>query len=445
MTASTSAIPATDSLATPHTTAYTHLTMRTPIRTLTSLLLLTCLAASAQTYTPRQIRIDAPPSVNLPEALHLAALPSGQPLTKQQIESGLQRLANTGLFSEISYTVNSDALVIKLTPSASSQLQPVHLANFVWWQPAQLESLLEASVPGYRGQLPLAGTLTDQVEAALVSLLRAKGINATVDAIQSGRSAGSVTLLITRPSILIDQVNLENQLPELNRPLKFFADSLHSQDLDLAEASKAIHENVTRIYRNAGYLDASVTPPTYSAPHKDLFNYAVDLTSTIQPGELYTIRSITLPPTPPVSSAELETAASLTVGAPASADALRHAQSEINLLYIKDLYLESITSVAVSQDAASHTVAYTFSITPGSFDHLASFDTSALTPQQQQRFARYLHASPGAVIDRQFQSSLQDAILQLHATAPIIPRFVVNRVAHTVLIVLRPQVPSAPQ
>ena len=90
------------------------------------------------------------------------------------IEAALQRIADTGLFADVGYTVNSDALVIKLTPSASSQLQPAHFSNFVWWQPAELESLLEASVPGYHGQLPLAGTLTDQVKAFRVQQKRAR-------------------------------------------------------------------------------------------------------------------------------------------------------------------------------------------------------------------------------------------------------------------------------
>jgi hypothetical protein len=130
--------------------------MRTQHRILSALLLLSALAPStlAQTYTPQQIRIDAPAGVDTAEALRIAALPSGVPLTKQQIEAGLQRVVDTGLFSDVAYTVNSDALVIKLTPSASSQLQPAHFSNFVWWQPAELETLVESSVPAYHGKLP---------------------------------------------------------------------------------------------------------------------------------------------------------------------------------------------------------------------------------------------------------------------------------------------------
>ena len=414
--------------------------MRAPCRaTLRAFaLLLASTSALAQTYTPKSIRIDAPPAVDTTEALHILALPSNSPLTKQQIESALQHLADTGLFSDIAYTVNSAALVIKLTPSASSQLQPAHFANFVWWQPAQLEALLEAAVPGYHGQLPLAGTLTDQVKAALVSLLHTKGIDATVDARQSGGSADAVTLSITNPSILVDQVTLENQLPDFQRPLKKLIDSLHTQDFDLAETTRTLHDSVTDIYQNAGYLDVSVTPPTVSAPHKDLTNYAVDLTAAIQPGNLYTVSAVTIPAVPNVSAADLNRAANLQAGATASASALRLATAELTQACSNAGYLQADTTVATSKDAAAHTIAYTFSITPGALYYFASIDTSALTPQQQQSIAHDFHPAPNTLFDQHLTASLVAALIKLHL--PHLPAFQrkLDTTNHTVTLILQP-------
>ncbi len=248
--------------------------------------------ASAQTYTPRTIHIEAPPTVDTANALRVLNLPSGAALTRQQIETALGRLADTGIFSEISYTVSSAALTIKLTPSSSSLLRSVHLANFVWWQPAQLESLLEATVPGYQGKLPLSGALADQVKATLVSLLKAKGIQATVAEVQSTTDPGIVNLSITNPSILVDEIILPGTPPELRQPIKQFTDTLYNSEFDSDKTVSTLHDNVLEIYRNGGYLDATVSAPLVSAPHSDLFNYAVDLTSTVQPGDLYHLSSI---------------------------------------------------------------------------------------------------------------------------------------------------------
>jgi outer membrane protein assembly factor BamA len=395
-------------------------------------------SARAQTYTPKAIRIDAPSAVDTTEALHIAALPTGAPLTKQQIEAALQRLADTGLFSDISYTVNAAALTIKLTPSASSQLQPAHFANFVWWQPAELEALLEARVPAFHGQLPVAGTLTDQVEAALVSLLKTKGIDdATVEARQSGQSANAVTLSITRPSILIDHVNLEGSLPALARPIKSFTDSLHTQDFDLDEATRTLDESVADIYQKAGYLDVAVTPPTASAPHKDLLNYAVDLTASVQPGELYTIRAITIPPVLSIPSADLEAAASLHIGDAAASSALRLATAELKQACSNEGYLDATADVALAKDIAAHTIAYSFTITPGELYHLASIDASALTPQQQQAFASSFHPAPNSIVNKQLRTAIAQTLGQLHI-APIGLMTKGDRASHTATIVLKP-------
>jgi outer membrane protein assembly factor BamA len=414
--------------------------MRTHHRILSALLLLSALAPStlAQTYTPKQIRIDAPAGVDTAEALRIAALPSGVPLTKQEIETGLQRVVDTGLFSDIAYTVNSDALVIKLTPSASSQLQPAHFSNFVWWQPAELETLVESSVPAYHGKLPLAGTLTDQVDAALVSLLHTKGMDAEVSARETGSTADSVTLSITRPSILIDEVHLQSPLPSLSRQLQTLELRLHGQEFDLAESTRTLQESVNDIYRDAGYLDVSTTAPIYSAPHKDLDAYAVNLTASIQSGDIYRISSIKLPTVPSISPSDLDHAANLQVGSPASAAALRLATAELTKTCTDAGYLDATAKVETSKDIPAHTIAYAFTITPGELYHFASVDTSALTPQQQQSIAHNFQPDPNAIFNQQLTSALANALAQLRLSH--LPSFLRRTYPanHTVVVVLKP-------
>ncbi len=421
--------------------------IRTAARSLAALVFLPALAPSAlaQTYTPKQIRIDAPVSVDTAEALRIAALPSGVPLTKQQIEAGLQRVVDTGLFSDVSYTVNSDALVIKLTPSGSSQLQAAHFSNFIWWQPAELETLVESRVPAFHGQLPLAGTLTDQVEAALVSLLHAKGVDAEVSTHETGSAADAITLSITSPSIVIDEVHLQNQLPSLARQLKSLELRLHGQEFDVAESARTLQESITNIYQDAGYLDVSITDPAYSAPHKDLNDYAVNLTASIQPGDAYQISRVTLPPVPSISPSDLDHAANLQVGTPASAAALRLATAELAKTCTDAGYLDATAKVATAKDTAAHTVAYSFSIVRGELYHFASLDTSALTPEQQQSIAHNFHPAPNALFNQQLTSALFSAIAQLRL--PHMPRMVRTTYPanHTVAIVLKPFPAPMPQ
>jgi outer membrane protein assembly factor BamA len=410
---------------------------RAPSRALATLLLLAPLAALTQTYTPKTIRIDAPASVDTAEALRIAALPANAPLTKQQIEAALQRIADTGLFSDVGYTVDASALVIKLTPSASSQLQPAHFSNFVWWQPAELESLLESSVPGYHGQLPLAGTLTDQVKARLVALLHAKGVDATVDAHQNGFSADSVTLSIVSPSIVIGDVQFLNALPALLPQLKTLQHRLHGEDFDIAETTRTVQASVNDVYQNAGYLAVDTTAPTTSAPRKDLLAYAVDLSATITPGEIYHVSSISIHAQPPATEADLAKAANIKPGDVASLAAQHLALSEMQQVYASHGYLGAKVLFNPHQDNQAHTVEYLYTFDPGEVYHFASIDTSALALDQQAAFARAFTVASGAIANADLRSAVSKALQSLHLSFPVGLSMVADSKTHTVKIVLK--------
>jgi outer membrane protein assembly factor BamA len=419
--------------------------MRPLSRALSALLLLAPLTALAQTYTPKTIRIDAPPAVDTAEALRIAALPTNTPLTKQQIEAALQRIADTGLFSDVGYTVNATALVIKLTPSASSQLQPAHFSNFVWWQSAELESFVEAAVPGYHGQLPVAGTLTDQVKAALVTLLHTKGVDATVDAHENGFSADSVTLSIVSPSIVIGDVQFQNSVPALHPQITTLQHRLHGQDFDIAETTKTVQESVNDIYRDAGYLDVNTSAPTTSAPHKDLLTYAVDLSSTITPGDIYHVSNLHINAAPPVSQADLAKAANIKPGDVASLAAQRLAHAEMQKLYADQGYLEAKALVTAHQDNAAHTVDYACNFVPGEVYRFASIDTSALALDQQAAFARAFTTAPGAIANAGLRAAIHQALQSLNLGFPVGLGMVPDPANHTVKIVLKTAASAHPK
>ena len=152
--------------------------MRTLLRSFALLAALSpALPVVAQTYTPKTIRIEGATGMDTDQLLGIANLKPGT-LSKEQIEAALQRLGDTGMFTDLSYTVSSEALVFKVTAPATSRSLPVRYANFVWWRPEELEKLVEARVPIFQGKLPFSGTLTEQVEAALTALLGEKGIDA---------------------------------------------------------------------------------------------------------------------------------------------------------------------------------------------------------------------------------------------------------------------------
>src|ERR1700753_3764936 len=137
---------------------------------------LSCSVAVAQTYVPKQIRIQGVNEADQPEILRILAIKPNTPISKTEIETALQRLADTGAYSDLSYAVDSSTLTVILKSSPDAELLPVRFSNFVWWKPEELETLLEARVPLFHGKIPAAGPLATEVCAALVALLAEKGI-----------------------------------------------------------------------------------------------------------------------------------------------------------------------------------------------------------------------------------------------------------------------------
>jgi outer membrane protein assembly factor BamA len=408
-----------------------------------TLLLSASLFASSQTYTPKDIRIEGATGSDATELLLIADLHPGTDITKQQIEAALQRLDDTNLFSDISYTVGPSALIIKVTTSAAAKPLPVRYANFVWWQPAELEKLVEARVPIFHGELPVSGTLTDQVEAALVTILHEqKGINAKVTAVEA--SDRHTALLITSPTVQLGALHLEGANASLQAKVDERIHTLGEEDFDSVTTPFSIRGSIADVYQNGGYLDVATDVPTFSAPRKDTHPhqqdaYIVDASTTVHPGEIFHIAKIVITPAAPLSQSEVNAAPTIKVGGIASAVAVRVADGEIANAYGDHGYRGARVTHETALDHAAHIAVYTFAIVPGEIYHLASVDSSALTPEQQAAFTNSFHTAPGAVADISLMRDISKAVAAMNASKTVSIAMNADNASHTVKIVLNPQ------
>jgi len=394
------------------------------------------LSAVSQTYTPKAIHFEGSPGLDSAELLRETGWHEGVPITKAEIEAGLQKLVDTGAFTNLSYAVNDEALTVKLTAAAGSQALPIRFANLVWWQPDDLLHLLEARVPLFHGDLPLTGNLTDQVQAALVDLLRDKGIpNAKVtSALSTSRVGGpidAVALSITSPQVVVGETRFNGAVSSLQPKLTSFGHTLAGQDFDRLMTAETVRQTSAEIFEDAGYLDISNDPPVFAAPRKEADRYVIDQEVTLHPGEVYHISSIDLHAAPPVSVADLVKALNVKVGGVASAVELRLAENYLAQPYTERAYLMAKAHANVRRDPSTHTVACIFTIDPGEQFRLASVDATALPPVAQSQLAQLWHPAPGTLVDRSFQLQLAQALHQLPSSLRVIPHHALNAASHT--------------
>jgi outer membrane protein assembly factor BamA len=402
--------------------------------------------AAAQTYSPKSIRFvstDSSQHLDPTELLRTSGLQQGVPLTKEEIAAALQKLADSGAFADLSYTVNDTALTIKLTPAATqSQALPVRFVNFVWWQHDELLKILEQRIPLFHGTLPLQGNQTGEVEDALVALLRDKGIpDARVTALPSSDTPSdpmnAVALSISSPEILVGKVQFDNTVPEVAEKITNLTNALVDRPFDLREITTTIHDATQTIFADAGYLDATNDSLVLAPPRKDLAGYAVDIQVPVHPGPLYRVGSIAIHAEPPLSDSDLRAVLPFKSGDPASAAAVRTAVSELAHVYGDHAFLQARASANLDKIASNHTVNCTFTFSPGAQYRLASIDASALPTELQQEFSSLWRVAPGALVDKALQSNLRDTLQKLHTRMGILVGAQRDPTAHTVVIILR--------
>lgn len=430
--------------------------------------LLACLLpisrAVAQTYTPRQIRFEG--GGDRAELLRLTGLTPGSTLSKAEIEAAMAKLADTGAFTELSYTVSSDALVIKLSAAAGAtgQALPVRFANLVWWQPEELTRLLEQRVPLFHGELPLTGSLTDRVCEALVGLLADKGIkNAKVEAMQSALPAASsgttpkesetqggspagieaIALTMTRPELVVGKISLSGAAPVTQARLDIVTAKLAMEEFQTDVTSRAIRENVGDTERNAGFLDATVDAPLFGAPREDMNGYVLDATAAVHAGELYRIISLDLGTKPPLTEAEAQQAADLRPGQPAGEMSMKVALGSLQHAYIGRGHLDAMVKMQNTRDRTAHTVAMRFAVEPGGLYHLAGVDASALPAETQAAFRSAFAGEIGMEAGFALGSDVTKALSAIGATKTVRAGMRANRAQHTVTVVLLPMQASA--
>jgi len=410
--------------------------MLRPLRCFAVVSLFVCaLNILAQDFQPKAIRFEGAPSEDQARLLAITGLTPGARMTKEQIEAGLGKLADTGSFTDLSYTVNNQALVIKLGSTDNAGLLPVRFANFMWWKPEELERLLEAEVPIYHGQLSLTGSLTTDVEAGLVKLAKQKGLDIKVSAL---RGSGGIALSIEQPHILVGDISIEDASPAFGPKISDFVAGIRGQDLDLAMTARTIASDASDIFRNAGYLDVTVDPPAFAEPRPQAVGtYAVDAKVAVHRGDIYKVAQLTIVPDAPLKESDLRAASELKKGDPAAPMGLLISGQKMARLYADLGYLDAEATQSVSLDNVAHTASYTLTFTARSLYHLAGIVAGSLPVDAQTELAKDKRLAPGLPADSSILRAINEDLHRLYPNRAVKFALRMDRVAHTVTYVVQ--------
>jgi outer membrane protein assembly factor BamA len=365
-------------------------------------LLAVCLCAFAkpswaQARLVPAITFTGAPAYSQAELLAFTGLKPGTSITQQQLDDATQRLSDTGLFEEVTFSGSDKGLVYAL--KLAKAIFPAEFSNFVWWQDDELDRLLKARVPLYsRSAVPRNGNLQESVCTALKALLAEKGaMDASVTSIET--SSGQIIFGIDSPPVLIRSLILKGvspgMQPKIAHVLQEKAGERWYEDGSFKDISVLVGDD----YRNDGYRDFALVDPQHSTPVITANDIEIDLMATIDEGAQYRVSQFDWAGSEILSTADFKKVVTLKVGNLDSAYSLQESLQLIAKAYRVKGYTLAKVSAPPIVDPASHQVAYTVSVEPGPLHRFSSVHFAGLSDELAKQLNAAWQMKPGDVYD----------------------------------------------
>lgn len=342
------------------------------------------------------------------EILAASGLQIGQNAADGDFKEVVQRLGDSGLFSDVSYSYSfSDTgvkLELQLADTDKSKLVPAHFENFVWFTDAELLNALQSRVPLFKQLLPLEGSLPDRVSEALQSILSDKQFPGRVDFLreddESGGPLKAIVYRVEEVSIRIRNVEFPGASPDQIPLLTTAAARLSGAEYTRATLAAAAKFDFLPVYLQRGYLkatfglsDAHVVPQTAPTPAADAQGPAeleVDAIVPVTPGKIYSTSSVEWKGNSAIATGELAPLLHMPIGQPADVVRLLHDIENVSKLYRSRGYMMAqIKPEAQFDDGKTEndksTVRYDLSVVEGDLYRMGEFEITGLDTQARAR------------------------------------------------------------
>jgi len=343
------------------------------------------------------------------DILAASGLEFGQNAADGDFKEAVQRLGNSGMFSNVVYSYSSKGsagvkLELQLEDIDASKLVPAHFENFVWFTDSELLTAFETRVPLFKGLLPLGGNLSDHVSEALQAILTEKHLPGRVDCRgeandQKGGTPTGVACRVEEVSILIHGFEFPGATPEQSALLSTAARRAIGGNYARSNLAALTKFDLLPVYLKLGYLKAAFGPsdarlvvlpvvqpvpqPAPDAPGPA--EIQVDAILPVTTGKVYAASGVEWKGNSAISTSQLATLVHLPVGQPADAVRLLADVAAIDKLYRSRGYMAvQIRPEARFEDEKS-TVVYDVNITEGDLYRMGELDIQGLDTQAKAR------------------------------------------------------------
>jgi len=332
-----------------------------------AILVSAALPAAAQTFIPKTIQFKGDPEYSDQELLAASGLKKGIALSSAELSDHSKLLMDSGVFSNLTYKLDGSDLIYMLTPTTA--MLPIRLQNFPLTRGPEFDAKLRERLPLYHGKVPTDGTLLDGVRSALVEMLAAQGINASIStvlyALPGQHTPTMMNFRIDAPRVLVGDIHLDPASPALDPMAQEILIKQTGSPYDLDGTPNQISTYLGNFYHDKGYLEASIQAvpqgPPVVAP--DAVRIPIMLSAT--PGPLYKLASVQLAPGVLVTQAEFDHQSHIHPGDIADGQHVTQNWQFISRQYHNKGYMKATVHPTPTFDRAQSTVTFLVEVDPG--------------------------------------------------------------------------------
>jgi len=374
-----------------------------------------------------------------------AGLEPGQTVSEDDFKRAVQRLGNTGVFTEVAYSFqfSNEGTKLELQVSENGELVPVRFDNLVWFSDQQLLEKLQAREPLFQGQLPLSGNLTDQISLALQGFLDERNIQAKVDYLRTGRPGSPLDAIVFSVSgvrISIRNWDFPGASPAELPLLQLAAKKLGDQDYLRSRLRVQEDKNFLPVYLARGYLKASFGEAQAKVVEDAGQEAIVDVSFPVEPGRQYSVSEVHWAGNSLFPAEKLQPLLHLQAGQPVNAVQLGDDLEAAKRLYGTRGYLAvAIVPQPAFNDQVS-AVSYQLQVREGDLFRMGEFEVRGLDTRMAARLVDLWKLHEGDPFDDSYSKTfIEDAAknLSLAGEWMIIPNQAVNESDKTVDLTLR--------
>lgn len=272
--------------------------------------------------SPRLTAIDVKGSKRFTaqELAQSTGLQVGKDATDADFKQGADKLASSGMFTDVTYTFISspDGTKVEYSVNDTEKLLPAVFDNFVWMPREDLLKELGKRTPLFRGEVPNAGEMYIALGTALKTVLAERGQNGDVQALPTApQLGGPVTSFLYKVQgikIPMRTIEFPGASPEMLPALQKAAESQLGQDYADSRMSAFSGNDIVPLYRAQGFLKAQVKAPEWQLA--DPATNSVSVRLPVEEGPRYELAAVEWSDNTAYTAAELTASLKPEIGKP---------------------------------------------------------------------------------------------------------------------------------